>query len=405
MRGGGLGRSLVFPMFGLGLVVLIVAGLWPKPVGVDVAKVSRGALSVSVLEEGKTRIRHRYVVSATFAGSLKRIALRAGDRVEAGKTLLAELQGEWAGFLNPRVFAEAEVRVKATDASRKRSIEGMERAQAGLDLALKEQVRSESLKATGVISSREWEVAVNQVEVLTRELRSAEYSRQVAEFEYEQAQVALRQVQGPSEGLAGGHQLVAPVSGVVLNVFEESARFVNAGAALLEVGDPLELEAEIELLSSDAVGVSVGAPVAIEHWGGGRPLNGRVSTIEPSAYTKISALGVEEQRVKVRVDFVDALPEPRLLGDRFRVEARIRTWSGGDVLQVPVGALFRRGGEWQVFVKDVQVAKVVAVGVGHQNGVMAEVLSGLSEGQTVILHAPDTVADGKPVQERSVKGH
>jgi len=392
-------------MFGLGLVVLIVAGLWPKPVGVDVAKVSRGALSVSVLEEGKTRIRHRYVVSATFAGSLKRIALRAGDRVEAGKTVLAELQGEWAGFLNPRVFAEAEVRVKATDAARKRSIEGMERAQAGLDLALKEQVRSESLKATGVISSREWEVAVNQVEVLTRELRSAEYSRQVAEFEYEQAQVALRQVQGPSEGLAGGHQLVAPVSGVVLNVFEESARFVNAGAALLEVGDPLELEAEIELLSSDAVGVSVGAPVAIEHWGGGRPLNGRVSTIEPSAYTKISALGVEEQRVKVRVDFVDALPEPRLLGDRFRVEARIRTWSGGDVLQVPVGALFRRGGEWQVFVKDGQVAKVVAVGVGHQNGVMAEVLSGLSEGQTVILHAPDTVADGKPVQERSVKGH
>jgi len=224
-------------------------------------------------------------------------------------------------------------------------------------------------------------------------LHAAEFALRVADFEITQAQAALTQAQHFESEKSEPLQIRAPVDGYVLNVYEESARVVTTGMPIMEVGDPQDLEAEIELLSSDAVGVTPGADVSIEHWGGDSPLRGRVSVVEPGAFTKISALGVEEQRVKVRVDFLDSMPPGRELGDRYRVEARIVTWRGDNVLQVPTSALFRRGNDWMTFVVGQGRARLRKVEIAHNNGVGAEVHSGLSESDAVIIHPADAVHD------------
>ena len=383
------------------LVLAIVAGLRPRPVEVETATVTTGPLDVTVLEEGKTRIRHRYVISPPISGYLNRIPLRAGDRIEAGKTVLATIQAQPASFLDPRSRAEAEARAKGTEATKQRAESELERIQASLDLAQKEKVRAAGLVAKGAISTKEWDAAETQVSMLTRELHSAEFAIRVAEFERAQAQAALAQAQMPASETSEPLTLVAPVSGYVLNVYEESARTILAGGPIMEVGDPTDLEAEIELLSSDAVGVQPGAQVSIEQWGGDAPLRGKVTVIEPGGYTKISALGVEEQRVKVRVEFTDPIPATHPLGDRFRVEARILTWHGPNVLQVPTGALFRRGNDWMTFVLAGGKARLTKVEIAHTNGIAAEVRAGLDQGQAVILHPPDGVADGASVKARA----
>lgn len=384
-----------------GLVALIAAGLRPRPVPVDLGAVTTGPLTVSVLEEGKTRIRHRHVVSAPVAGQLQRIPVRAGDRLVARETVLAVIQPAPSNFLDPRSQAEAEARVQMAEAARRQRQAQLERAQAALEMAQKELARTTQLHKTGAVSIREHDLAVSQLDMLTRELHAAEFALEVAGFEILQARAAARQA-GPAEGAtpAAPIFLVAPVSGFVLNVYEESERTVTAGLPLLEVGDPTDLEAEIELLSSDAVAVRPGADVSIEHWGGDQPLRGKVTLVEPGGFTKISALGVEEQRVKVRVDFLSSIPPDRPLGDRYRVEARIITWHGDSVLQVPAGALFRRGGDWMVFRYDNGRARPAKVHIGHHNGEAAELLGGLSPGQAIILHPPDSLTDGKLVSPR-----
>ncbi len=382
----------------LGLVAALIAGFRPRPVEVGTAVVSIGPMRVAVLEEGKTRIRHRHLISPPVAGMLERITLRAGEKIEAGKTVLATIHPAPANFLDPRARAEAEARVQAAQASRQLRAAQRDRAQSALELAETEKARHLKLRQSGAISQRELDQAVNQVDLLLRELRAAEFAVQVSDYELVQAEAAARQSGDSPEGPSGPLVLKAPVSGFVLNVMEESARAVTPGLVLMEVGDPADLEAEIELLSSDAVGVRQGAEVSIEKWGGGAPLKGRVSLVEPGGYTKISALGVEEQRVKVRVDFLEQPPAGQWLGDRFRVEARILTWQADAVLQVPSGALFRRGDDWMAFLLDSGKAKAVKVTTGHNNGVAAEVLAGLLSGQVVLVHAPDKVADGSAVK-------
>lgn len=382
------------------VVGMAVAGLRPRPPSVDLATVTTGPLTVSVLEEGKTRIRHRHVVAAPVAGMLERIALRAGDALVAGRTVLAVIQPTPSGFLDPRARAEAEARVQMAEAAREQQQAQLERAQAALELAEKEKVRTARLYREGAASLREQDQAASQVDVLTREVKAAGFALEVSKFEILQARAAARQA-GPADAdTSSPITLLSPVSGFVLAVYEESARPVAAGLPLLEVGDPADLEAEIEMLSSDAVAVRPGAEAVIEQWGGERPLRGRVAVVEPGGFTKISALGVEEQRVRVRVDFVDPIPPGRPLGDRYRVEARIVTWHADEVLQVPAGALFRQGGEWMAFVFDGRRARLATVAVGRHSGVAAEVLSGLVSGQQVILHPPDAVADGARVRPR-----
>ena len=385
------------------LVFAIIAGLRPRPIEVETATVTTGPLDVTVLEEGKTRIRHRYTISPPISGYLNRIPLRAGDRIEAGKTVLATIQAQPSSFLDPRTAAEAEARVKGSEATKMRAESELERIRASLQLAEKEKVRAAELKTKGAISTKEWDTADAQVAMATRELHSAEFAINVAEFERVQAQAALMQAQNPANANASPLTLTAPVTGFVLNVYEESARTVLAGVPIMEVGDPTDLEAEIELLSSDAVGVQTGAEVSIEQWGGDAPLRGKVTVIEPGGYTKISALGVEEQRVKVRVEFAEPIPATHPLGDRFRVEARILVWHGERVPQVPTGALFRRGNDWMTFVLAGGKARLTKVEIAHTNGVAAEVRAGLQQGQAVILHPPDAVADGGAVRGRSGK--
>ena len=382
------------------LLAAIVYGFLPKPIEVEIAPVTAGPLTVSVLEEGKTRIRHRYTISPPIAGFLNRVELRAGAPIEKGRTVLATMQPQLASFLDPRSRAEAEARVKGAEAAKRRAQAEVERARESLGLAEKERVRAVDLKKKGVASQREFDTAEAQAAMSGRELRAAEFALEVAGFEKTQADAALMQTQTPGEVAAKPVEIIAPVNGYVLTVFEESARVVAQGTPIMEVGDPADLEAEIELLSSDAVGVRPGAEVSIEQWGGGNPLRGKVTLIEPGGFTKISALGVEEQRVKVRVNFTDPIPPEHPLGDRFRVEARIVTWKSERVLQVPTGVLFRRGGDWMTFVFDGGRARITKVEIAHNNGVAAEVLSGLSEGQRVLLHPPDTVADGAAVKQR-----
>jgi len=391
-------RKTLLYLAGAGLLVFIVSGLLPKPIEVEVGTVTRGPLIVSVLEEGETRIRERYVITSPVPGYLRRVDLRAGDRVAAGKTVLATIQSAPSTFLDPRTKAQAEAAVRAAEAARMQRRETIDTAQAELNLARKDLARYEELRKRGAIAVREYDTAKNRVEVLENQLSSAKFTLKVAEFEVEQARAALVQATSPSAKVAEPLEIRAPVTGYVLNVYEESARAVTQGQPIMEVGDPANLEAEIELLSSDAVNVRSGADVSIEQWGGGEPLRGKVVLVEPGAYTKVSALGVEEQRVKVRVNFTN-LPEDRL-GDRYRVEARIVTWAGENVLQVPTGALFRRGNEWMTFVIEEGKAGLTRVEILHNNGSAAEVRSGLRQGQQVILHPPDNVSDGAAVKQR-----
>jgi HlyD family secretion protein len=371
---------------------------------VETAVVSRGSLTVSVLEEGKTRIRHRFEISPPVAGYLNRVALRAGAPIRAGETVLATIVAEQSGFLDPRTRAEAEARVKAAEANRQQRRSEVGRARAALDLAQKDFARANELLKSQVISRQEWDVAENRVSILRREYNAAQFALQVAEFELTQARATLVQLQSPESGPSQRLRIVAPVDGYVLNVYEENARVIAAGTPIMEVGDPRDLEAEIELLSSDAVAVAVGADVSIEQWGGEGTLRGRVSLVERGGFTKLSALGVEEQRVKVRVDFLESPPPGNELGDRYRVEARIATWHGEDVLQVPTGALFRRGGDWMTFVVENRKAHLRKVEIAHNNGLAAEVLSGLSLGDAVIIYPPDSLTDGASVALASDAG-
>jgi HlyD family secretion protein len=273
-----------------------------------------------------------------------------------------------------------------------------------VDLTNKEHQRAKDLKASGSISVQEWDRVNAEALVREREKRVAEFARQVAAFELSQARAALMQAQRPEGGATKPFEIRAPVDGVVLNVFEENSRIVAPGTPLMEVGGPRDLEIEVELLSQDAVSVRAGSELWIERWGGEKPLRGRVSVIEPAAYTKISALGVEEQRVKVRADFVDQPQADRPLGDRFRIEARVITWHSDDVLRIPNGALFRRGGEWMTFAVANNRARLTKVKINHNSGVYAEVIGGVSAGDRVIVHPPDVVVENAKIRSRNADG-
>ncbi|MBI4774730.1 MAG: HlyD family efflux transporter periplasmic adaptor subunit [Deltaproteobacteria bacterium] len=397
----GLWRRFLLYVFLALFLSAVVAGLWPKPIQVETASVTRGPLTVSVLEEGKTRIRHRYVISPPVGGYLHRVELRAGAPIRAGQTVLATIQAEASGFLDPRTRAEAEARVQSTEATGMQRRSEVGRAKAALELSKKDFARLDALFHQGAIARQEWDAADNKVAILTRDLNSAEFALRAAEFEVVQARARLQQATSSEADGSGSIRIIAPIDGYVLNVYEENARVIAAGAPIMEIGDPRDLETEIELLSSDAVAVEPGAEVSIEQWGDETPLRGRVSLVERGGFTKVSALGVEEQRVKVRVDILDSPPPGRELGDRFRVEGRIVIWRGDDVLQVPTGALFRRGNDWMTFVVEDNRARLRKVGIDRNNGIAAEVLSGLSQGEAVIVYPPDKLTDGDSVAARS----
>lgn len=381
-------------------VALLAWVVWrPAPIRVDVGLVRRGALQVTVDEEGETRVRQRYVVAAPTTGRVLRIDLDEGDPVKAGE-LVARIQ---AAPLDPRDRAAAEARLESAEANQKAADARVSLAKATREQAQRSSQRAERLRQAGTLSAEALEQAQLELTRARREYEAAQFASDAARHEVEAARAALiaayedQTPPGGDEDACKKTPCVdvrAPVAGKVLRVREESERIVTAGTPLLEIGNPDALEIVVDVLSEDAVRIHPGAPVLIEDWGGGHPLHARVRRVEPSAFTKVSALGVEEQRVNVIADFVDP---PSGLGDGYRVEARIVVWQGDDVLQVPTGALFRTGDTWSVFVVQGGVARLRRVEIGHRSSAAAEVSKGLEAGERVVLHPSDRIHDGSRV--------
>jgi len=384
---------------GLATVVALAVGwtlLRPDPVPVNVAPVVRGQLRVTVDEEGETRVRDRFTITAPTAGRLLRSELDAGDAVEPG-TLLASIEPL---PLDPRTQAGALARLDAAEATLRAARAQVALTNAALEQARRSTARAEQLREKGTLSAEAHELAVLELTRHEQETAAARFAADAAEHDVEAARAALLAPPDASAGSARGSGRPAPISrvevhspaaGRVLRVLEESERIIAAGTPLLEIGDPDSLELVIDVLSTDAVRIRPGARVIVKDWGGEGALEARVRRVEPSGFTKVSALGVEEQRVNVIADLAE--PNPAL-GDGYRFEAMIVVWEGPGVLQVPASALFRQAGEWNVFVVEGSRARRRDVTAGQRGGFSAEIREGLAPGETVVLYPSDRLADG-----------
>lgn len=381
------------------LLVLAAVGYWafrPSPVPADFASVQRGALHVTVNEEGRTRVRDRYVVSAPVPGRMRRIELEPGDPVVARKTIIAQFEPSAPALLDVRTRAELEARVMAAESAVGGARAERERLRAERAFAESELKRARQLQAEKVISARELDVAERQAQTVERAVQSADFAVRTAEYQLQQARASLM----PSRSGGGLIPLFSPVDGVVLRRLQESEAVVPTGQALLEIGNVGDLEIVADLLSSAAVRVRAGQPVVIEQWGGDKPLRGRVRRVEPSGFTKISALGVEEQRVNTIVDFEDDADSRPAIGDGYRVEVRIIVSSRENVLKVPVSSLVRSGSDWALYVVDNDHASRRVVQLGERNSLEAEVTGGLSGSERIIVFPSDAITDGVKVTAR-----
>jgi len=376
---------------------LIAIALWPSAVTVDLASVSRGPLVVTIDEEGRTRVRDRFVVAAPVTGRVLRIELEPGDRVARGD-VVARLQPESPPLLDARMRAEANAAVDSTQASLGHARAEEQRARAALAQAQRDLARTRRLTAAGVTTKQDLEAREADALVAEEAVNAAAFAVRAASAEVERAQARV----GTSVSARGGGAVVvkSPADGVVLQRLRESESVVPAGEPLIEIGDPAQIEIVTDLLSTDAVRVRPGARAMIEQWGGETALAATVRRIEPAGFTKVSALGVEEQRVNVVLDFVDGGEECASLGDAYRVETRIVLWEAPNVLKVPTNALFRDNTQWAVYVVSGGRARRTIVEIGHQTAQEAEVLDGLSEGAMVIVHPGDLVHDGTRVVPR-----
>ena len=382
-------------LFAAGVVSLVVWGFWPKPVLVESAPVVRGPLTVRVSEEGKTRIRNRYVVAAPVAGKMRRVGFKAGDTIKAGDTVLTSIDPAASPLLDKRAREQAEAAVAMHEAAGKQAAESLEAAKAALKLAESERDRVRAVRGTATLSQSERDRAEGEASIKAAEVRSIEFAIQVNNYRLAQAKAALGRTEGP--GSESPVEVRSPVSGSILKVMQESESVVIPGHPIAEIGDPTDIEIEAEILSRDAVTIEPGDEVSIEQWGGEKPLVGRVRRIEPAGFTKISALGVEEQRVIVLCDLVNPPETARRLGDRYRVEVRVAVWHNPDVLLAPAGALFREGNQWKTFIYQNGRAVSRTVTAGHTDGHQTEILDGLAAGDQLLLHPPDTVKDGTSV--------
>ena len=422
-----------------GIVGLVVYGFLPKPFPVDTAVIRRGSLTVSVAEDGKTRVRDRFLISAPLAGRLHRIKVRAGDPVSISESVdrlaansnanghggsnseevtssfspgnspaieLAIIDPIDPGLLDSRQIAQAELRAKSLDASQQNAAAARAKANVALEWAKLDMDRRTGLSGKGANTKQELEDAQMLVRSRTEELNAAKFAEQTAKYEWELARAALLRSKplAPEDAEKWQLRLQSPINGLVMKVIQESETIVQQGTPLLEVGDPRDLEIDIEVLSTDAVKIRPGQTVWLKHWGGEKPLQAHVRLVEPSGYLKLSALGVEEQRVHVIAQFDTPYAERPTLGDGYRVEAEIVLSEKDDVLKVPTGALFRENSSahseptdkptadfWAVFVVEKGLAVKRRIEVGRRNGLEAEVLNGLNESDLVIIHPSDRI--------------
>jgi HlyD family secretion protein len=395
-------KYLVWGGVAVVLALVVWTSLRPTVVDVEVATVAKGPLRVTVDEEGETRLRRRFVVSAPVSGRVLRIEIRPGDSVKAGQAV-AVIEPAAPAPLDARTRAGAEARVRAAEsagervrAERQRLV--VERQQAEADAA-----RAKSLFDAGYGSREALEQADARVRSLTEAVRAAEAAGRASEFELAEARAALISSADARSGRS--MTVAAPTAGLVLRRMQESEAVVPVGAPLIEIGNLDDLEIVTDLLSTDAVKVKPGAAVVIDRWGGEGSLAGVVQRIEPAGFMKISALGVEEQRVNVVIDFVDPRERRASLGDGFRVEVRIVVWEKADVITAPTSSLFRTDGDWSVFVVEGDVVRRRTVKIGERNEQLAEVLEGLQPGDKVVAYPGESLTDGTNISQRSeVKG-
>ena len=394
-----LTKRTLLVLLAIALLGTLAMAFRPQPVLVEVAEVTRGPFEQVIEDDGKTRVRERYVVSAPLAGKLQRITLKAGDAVTAGMVLAAIDPGSPA-LLDVRTERELTERVGAAEATRLRAAATVERARAALDQSRSDLERTRKLAAQGFISAAQQEQAELETKIGTRELEAARYAEQAASHDVAVARAALLQVRdGAAEKPSGWRwEVRTPVAGQILKIIQESESIVAVGAPLLEVGQPAELEVVVDVLSTDAVQIKPGAPVRLLRWGRAEPLEGRVRRVEPAAFTKISALGVEEQRVNVVIDLTSPVETWQSLGDGYKVDASIIVASLDNAVKVPVSALFRDGEQWTVFTVAGGKAALRAVQLGRRGGMEAVVEKGLQPGEKVIVHPGDSVRDGRRIK-------
>ena len=381
-------RRIGWSASGIALMALAWMMWRPSVIPVQTSKVERGAMRVTVNEDGETRARDRFVIAAPIPGRMLRVELEQGDAVRK-EQIVAKIQPL---PLNQQQREEVLARIETAEANKRQAQARVERALADYEQAEREFKRREHLGRA--IAAEELEQARNAEAIREKELEAAKFSAQAAASEVKVARAGLVGV----EGAAAQPMVISihsPVSGCVLQVVEKSERVVQAGAPLIVIGDPTRLEIVTDVLTTDAVNIMPGAPVELEGWGGDHPLHAKVRIVEPSGFTKISALGVEEKRTNVIADFVDS---PGRLGDSYRVEASIITWQRSEVLKVPNSAAFRTSSGWAVFVMESGKAHERVVKVGHRNQTEAEVLDGLTAGEEVILHPSNQLREGARVR-------
>lgn len=383
------------------VVAVIVAGLLaygfsPTPVEVDAVAVKRGSFEITVNDDGETRIREKYIVTSPVAGKMLRVELHAGAAVRQRETVLFRIEPRDPTPLDARTQAETEARVRAAEAACKVAEARRSESNEALELAQHEYDRIRDLIDSRAVSQSDFDQAEHGLRMAQADLRSADFTVQVADFECELAKAALIRSRAENNGseVKPVFTIYSPIDGRVLRVYTEDAGVIEPGTRIMELGDPRDLEIEIDVLSSAAVRIKPGAKVYIDHWGGDSSLEGLVRTVEPAAFLKVSALGVEEKRVNIIADFREPFEHRQALGDGYRIEARIVIATADNVVKVPTGALFRHARSWHAFRIVNGRALLQRVTVGRTNGLDTEVTQGLSSGDTVVLHPTDKVTAG-----------
>jgi HlyD family secretion protein len=385
----------------LAAAAVVIWAAMPGAVPVETAVVTKGRFVASVDEDGKSRVRERYVVAAPLAGRLGRIGFKVGDQIKVDDAV-ATITPSPAPLMDPRTRHEVEERLGAAEANVERAKAVVERARAQSDQANTDLGRTRTLADRGAATAQALERAELAVRLADRDLRAAEFLDHAAEHELSQMRALLARYSGNTNAdeAPESWNVAAPVSGVVLRVAQESETIVQPGTPLLDVGDPHDLEIVVDVLSTDAIEIRPGADVTIVRWGGPAALSGRVRRVEPAAFTKISTLGVEEQRVNVLVDITSSAELWAKLGDAYQVDAQIAVFTQDDATIVPAGALFRRGNQWNVFVVSDGRAQIRDVQLVRRSGRLAAIASGLKEGEAVIVYPSDRVASGVRVGVR-----
>lgn len=391
-------KTLIWATLLVAVGLVATFAMFPKPVEVESATAIIKPLRVTVQEDGKTRIREKYIVYAPVAGRVSRIELKPGDRCDE-QTLLAVILPSDPAILDARARAEAEARVQAAEAAKLRAASNEEQAKINHELNETKLNRANSLLPSKAISRDEYDVLKAQTSASAQATKTATFDTEIAKYELEMSLAAVKQFsQSDDEKTAAPFEIYSPIVGKVLRVFQESSTVVSVGEPLLEIGDPRNLEIEIDVLSTDAVRTQPGAELTIEHWGGDTPLAGNVRVIEPRAFTKISSLGVEEQRVNIIADIVEPPERIASLGDGYRIEARITVNQLNQALLIPNSALFRHQREWHVLTIVGNRAQLQGVAIGLQNDTHTQITDGLRADDRVIIYPSDTLKPGSAVR-------